>query len=53
MQGQIGIALRVGGFLEEVEEELNTRMHDCHIVRPAPLHQFSQWLQPGLQRITL
>jgi hypothetical protein len=53
MQGQIGVALRIRGFLQQVQEKLDARMHDGYIVRPTPLHQFSQGLKPRLQRVRL
>lgn len=53
MQGQVRVALGIWGFFEQVQEKLDARVHDGHIVGPAPLHQFSQGLQPRLQRVCL
>lgn len=53
MQRKIGVALRIRGFFEQVQEKLDARMHDGHIVRATPLHQLSQGLQPRLQRVCL
>lgn len=51
IQGQVRVRPCVVGFLEKIEEELDTCMHYRNIIRCAPLHQLAEWLDPRLQRI--
>lgn len=53
MQWQIGVALRIWGFFEQMQEKFDAGMHDGYIIRPTPFHQFSQGLQPRFQRVYL
>lgn len=51
IQRQVRVRSCVVGFLEKVEEELDTCMHYRDVIRCAPLHQLAEWLDPRLQRI--